>query len=242
MDKNKQILENQIIDKIIEDIKNGLFDKSNILPSENALAKQYCLSRHRIRYVYERLEAMGYIDTKPGIGRFVRLQKNKIEIPLSGNKSFSEKIVELGHQLESQLIDCSYVNDNIKFFEDKLEANDRIIRFCRLRVINGEPVAIHTSFVLESQFPHLMDASKNIQSLFKYYRTKGLREFYYEDSVLSTFLPSYQEKQLLECPSLVPIMLLESTCYDRQSGKLVELTRIIYRSDRFVCKLYSPNH
>lgn len=78
--------------------------------------------------IYDRLEAMGYLITKPGVGRFLRLQKDKIEIPLVANKSFTEKIKEMGYSLESQLIECCEVDVKFKAFENK-DPKDAVIKF-----------------------------------------------------------------------------------------------------------------
>jgi GntR family transcriptional regulator len=72
--------------------------------------------------------------------------------------------------------------------------------------------------------------------MFGYYNKNDYTYFYFKESTLQTLLPTKFERDTLKCPSLVPIMLLESQCIDKLSDKILELTKIIYRGDRFIYK------
>ncbi|MBZ9536211.1 UTRA domain-containing protein, partial [Cytobacillus oceanisediminis] len=74
---------------------------------------------------------------------------------------------------------------------------------------------------------------QEITSIFQYYQEQGYIDFESMQSQLVVVFPNKQERELLKCPSLVPLIQLESGCVDRKSGKVLEYSRNIYRSDCF---------
>lgn len=224
----------QIIDEIIDDINQGVYDDELTLPSENELATLYNVSRMDIRRVYERLTDMGYVKTAPGIGRFVTRHKDIIAIHLHAKTSFTEKMQQQGRRLTTQVIARDVIKGRAAMFAPLHELGGDIVRVSRLRKIDDEVVAIHTSYLSTALFTDVCDASVDLTSMYSYYRDRGYSEFDYENSILHTVLPTESERLILQCPSLVPVLVLNTLCYDKRTNKLVEISNITYRGDRFV--------
>ncbi len=104
----------KLLDKIIFDIHNGVYSHGKLLPSELTLAEQYGFTRYEIRKMYEKLEDMGYVTSKKGVGRYVRNKNNRFFIPQDG-LSFSERVSMQGKKLETL---------NVGFREIKSRAQD----------------------------------------------------------------------------------------------------------------------
>src|SRR4030065_1591331 len=69
-------LSSQILGIIVEQIRNGTFSPDTPLPPENQLATNFKVSRATIRSAFDRLETMGLINRRQGVGTFVRKSSN----------------------------------------------------------------------------------------------------------------------------------------------------------------------
>ncbi len=227
-----------IVDDIISDIQEGKYDPNDKLPSENELADKYMVPRIRIRKAYERLQELGYIYSRQGKGSFVKDRKSQIPLVLSGDVSFSKKMLELGYRLESRTIYCEEIEYNKKIFRFLgVEEDDKVFKIGRLRFVDQTPIALHISFVAQLVFKDIEMAGLEITSMFDYYNKQGFTDFSSAPSTLSVVFPTKFEREVLECSSLVPLLELESGCLDKEGGTVLEYTKILYRSDRFTYEI-----
>ncbi|CRK82207.1 GntR family transcriptional regulator [Neobacillus massiliamazoniensis] len=223
-----------IVDEMISVIKSGKFDPDDKLPSENELAEKYMVPRIMIRKAYERLQEQGFIYSRQGKGSFVKDRKNQIPLVLSGDESFSKKMQEQGYHLETKTIFCEEIDYNKKIFRFLgVEDTNKVFKIGRLRLVDRKPIALHISFVAQVVFQDIEAAGPKITSMFDYYNKQGFLNFFSAPSTLSVAFPTKFEREVLDCASLVPLLVLESGCLDKESGTVLEYTKIIYRSDRF---------
>lgn len=226
--------EELIVDKCIKWINKGIYKANKKLPSENELADELDVPRIVVRRAYERLDLMGYTYSKQGKGRFVRSRKNKISLILSGKESFTEKIEGMGHSLETRLISVKRISYNEHIYNSlTLEQEAVVYKISRLRIVNNEPMAIHTSYIPAVFFPNIVQDSENIKSMFEYHAKNGYHNLTSISSILYIAYPVAKERKILNCQALVPLLTLESNCIDRDSGRVIEHTVIKYRGDCF---------
>ncbi|SFG82872.1 GntR family transcriptional regulator [Desulfotomaculum arcticum] len=224
----------QIVDRLVQQIASGKYAAHHKLPSENVIADQYKVPRIVARKAYERLEEMGYIYKKQGKGSYVKDRHKQVELVLSGDVSFSRKMMEKGYDFQSKTVFCKEIKYNQKIF-DFLETGqgDRVFKIGRLRFVDGQPIAIHISYVAKSVFYDIDTAGPAIASMFEYYHSRGYNEFCSKPSSLSVSFPTKSQRKLLDCSYLIPLLVLESGCVDKRSCTVLEYTRILYRSDCF---------
>ncbi|MDR3540551.1 MAG: GntR family transcriptional regulator [Desulfosporosinus sp.] len=226
--------EMEIVDKLVSLISSGRYNAHDKLPSENEVADQYQLPRISARKAYERLEELGYVYKKQGKGSYVKDRNKQIELVLSGDVSFSQKMIEKGYNFQSKTIFCREIKYNQKICDYlKTDVQDRVFKVGRLRYIDQQPIALHISYVAESVFKDIDTVGMNITSMFKYYQSKGYIEFCSKPSILSVSFSSKSQRDLLNCPYLIPLLVLESGCVDKKTGTVLEYIKIFYRSDRF---------
>ena len=229
-----QDLETLIMDKIMKDIELGIYKPKDKLISENILAEKYRVPRITIRRVYDKLLEMGYIYSIQGKGRYVKERQKSLELVINGNESFSEKMKNKGYDIISQNILCEKVLYNSTIYEElEINKESEVYKIVRTRKIKDTIIAIHSSYVSKGLFKDIEKEGKNITSMFKYYKEKGYREFNSSKSILSVTFPDKEEREIFECPSLIPLIVLESNCVDKFTNKVLEYTKIIYRSDCF---------
>lgn len=226
--------EMEIVDKIVYLIVSGKYNAHDKLPSENDVAEKFEVPRITARRAYERLEELGYIYKIQGKGSYVKDRYKQIELVLSGDVSFSQKMEEKGYNFQSKTIFCKEIKYNKKIF-DYLETDqaDSVFKVGRLRFIDQQPIALHISYVSKSVFEDIDAVGMKIKSMFKYYNSKGYTEFHSKPSFLSVSFPTKLQRKLLNCTYLIPLLVSESGCMDKRTSTVLEYRKIFYRSDCF---------
>lgn len=223
-----------IIDDILQMIMNHQLLPGEKLPSENELADRYHVPRMTVRKALNQLEGRGYIYAKQGKGRYLKQAAAPIKLHLTGKESFTEKMKQAGYNLHTENITCELFPYQKKIF-DALEAfpDEPVYQIARVRYIDGEPIAIHRSFVREHTFPNIKEDGHTILSMFAYYRQHGYEKFASSKAFLSVAFPTVVEQSMLAAKTMIPLLMVESNCIDQQSEQVLEYTKILYRSDKF---------
>ncbi|WP_413375524.1 GntR family transcriptional regulator [Alkalihalobacillus sp. 1P02AB] len=227
---------------IIDEINNMIAGKEVLplekLPSENELADRFDVPRLTVRNALIQLELRGNIVAKKGKGRYVREPASLIHLHLTGEESFSDKMKQAGYSLRTENIVFKKMEfDEGLYQELEVREENSIYEVARVRFIDEQPLAIHRSYVSDRTFPLIEKDGPMITSMFSYYRQFGYTHFTSSKSLLSIVYPTAAEQELLNMPSMIPLILLESNTVDEQTGKLLEYTKISYRSDKFKYKL-----
>lgn len=236
----KNEIEIMIFDKLMLEINENKYKVDDKLPSENELADIYNVPRIMIRRVYEYLEDNGYIYSKQGKGRYLKEKSYQLELVLMGKESFSKKMKDKGYDIETKTAFFEKIEYDKKIYDNLAVCEEEeVYKVGRLRIFQKKPVAIHVSYVAKSVFKDIDKEGKDIVSMFEYYNKKGYSSFKSSKSILSISTPTIEERELLECPRLIPLIILESNCIDEKTEKLLEFTKIIYRGDCFKYNLCS---
>ena len=131
-------------------IKNGM-KRGDPFPTEHELAEKLGISRTAIREALKRLETLGIIEVRLGVGRFVR--EFNFEVILKGLpynlemdiKNFRE-VLEVRFCLESWFI----AKDINKFTKENIAELKEILKKLKFQVLNNfeekELVEIHSQF------------------------------------------------------------------------------------------------
>ncbi|QGH36707.1 UTRA domain-containing protein [Gracilibacillus salitolerans] len=227
-------IESKILDDLMQKIIAKKFKVGEKLPSENELSDQYRVPRTTVRRTLAKLEERGFIYSQRGIGRYVKNESFQVELNLNGRTSFTDKIKQSGHQLITKNLGCERMEFDEHIY-NRLVANseDSVYKISRLRFIQEEPIAIHTSYVNQRVCPDIQQDGSTIQSMFSYYRQLGYTNLINRNSLLSVTFPTLSEQQLLSCNSMEPLIMIESNCLDASSDKILEHTKVLYRSNKF---------
>ncbi|HBZ11799.1 MAG TPA: GntR family transcriptional regulator [Bacillus bacterium] len=229
-----QDVEQMIVDDLMKAIMQDKFKPNERLPSENDLANDYRVPRIKVRNALQKLEEMGYIYSQQGKGRFLKDSQQQIELHLTGSKSFTEKMLSSGYPLKTKNVSCEKIAYHPRIYSAlQVTESDEVFKISRLRLIEEKPVALHSSYVAKSTFPNIEQDGAQLRSMFAYYRQMGYMEFTSSASHLSISFPTSEERSMLECTALVPLLIVESNCIAEPQNKVLEYTKIIYRSDSF---------
>ncbi|OPL08845.1 MAG: hypothetical protein AVO33_07970 [delta proteobacterium ML8_F1] len=223
-----------ILDELVQRIEKGGFKPQEPLPSENMLSQKYQVTRHCIRKVYERLSEMGYIKTEQGKGRWLKIQKQKIKTPARWGRSFQSEMEALSLPHETQNIDFEEVPGDSRLMAALgLSPRNRVYRITRLRLVDKEPVAAHITYLTDRDFPLIAEEGPGIHSITEYLESKNCAATV-TTLEMATRLPTLKEQALLKCPSLVPVMKMETFFIKKADRTTIGYGEVVFRGDRFV--------
>lgn len=210
------------------------------IPTERSLAADFDVSRTTVRQALADLTVEGRLLRVQGKGTFAAEPKVAQRLQLS---SYTEDMRAQGREPSSRLLDIAEIPA-----EGELSAllglrtGAKILRMQRLRLADGEPMAIETSHLPLGRFRGLRKYVSSGGSLYQVLRERYDVEMGHAEETIETALAGPHEAELLGADVGMPMLLLSRHSYD-MSEKPVEWVRSVYRGDRykFVAELNRPS-
>ena len=228
-------LYNQLIDKLIDEIKNNLSEGDKLL-SEREICQKYDVSRTTVRLALTELEDLGYVFKRHGKGTFVSgLWKEMSD--LSDSYSFTEHMKSLGKNPKTMIIEFTQTFAN-KVVAKKLGLKDgaEVYRLVRLRVADNIPMMYETSYVPVSLFPNLTAKLINSKPLYNIFYQDYQCEISYADEEFYASLVQEKEAQYLGVEVNDACLRIQRETH-RKDNQVIEYTISVARSDQFVYKI-----
>ena len=228
--QDHRLLYLQVIDKIKQDIEDGVYTENEKLPSEYVLAKQLGVSRATLREALRILEDENTIIRRHGVGTFINakpLFSSGIEqlssvtamITQAGMKPgtiFLSSETEMPSEETIRALNCS---------ED-----EAVVMIERIRTANDEPVVYCIDKILAKHLPYYN--SYKDESLFNI-----LESF---SSIRVTYAVSYIEplgfhekiSPLLQCEPETALLVLKQMHYDENDRPILYSVNY-FKSNKF---------
>jgi GntR family transcriptional regulator len=210
---------------ILEDLAPG-----DALPPERTLAERLGVSRMTLRRVLEDLSREGLLIRRQGRGTFAADRPTAQPLTMS---SFSEHMLAAGLAPSSKTL--SFINQTAGARLGRrlnISPSDGVFRIVRLRLADGEPVAIESLHVPQSLVEGLSGSDLEEES---FYSLLSRRFGVIVTSAVQTIeatVTTAEESELLGVPLHTPALLFEVVARD-EAGTVVEFTRSIFRGDRY---------
>lgn len=228
----------KIKDYLLDGIIKEQFKQNEKMPSDHTLVEQFNVPRIKVRNVYNLLEKMGYIYSRQGIGRFLKHQRKQLDVVMTGDVSFSEKMRKQTPNFRSVVTTVEHVpRDHIIYSKSYVNTIYNLYLIERLCFIEEEPAIIHRSYVVLENFPAIKKAGQKYTSMYELYKQYGYDHFRSSFSKLAVAFPTELERVMLGCEILVPLVRVESDSWADDGETLLEYTEILYRTDRFSFQL-----
>lgn len=231
IDKESRIpLYYQLMEIIIEMIEVENLKEDDKLPSERELCEKYDISRATVRKAIEELEKEGYIYKKHGKGTFI--SPRKFAQNLLRFYSFTEEMKKTGKEPTSKVLDFKVIESDDKLAKKmNLKISKKVYKFTRLRLADGEPMMLETSFVPCDRFPNLTKKELQENAMYDIFIKKYNATLTKAEEIFQPVLTRDFEADLLEYVKDYPSMMIERITYERD--KIIEYTKGIARGDRF---------
>ena len=171
VDKNLDVPLHIQLYKIIKDmIESGKLKEGTSLMSERELGKLQNISRMTVNKAIINLVNEGLLERRQGKGTFVSYKKQQYRFQKL--KGFTEVMSERGFKISNKILSFEIGTQN-KAIRDNLGINNKdeiIYKIKRLRIIDNEPFALETVYILERMCPDLKDILNENDSLYRILR------------------------------------------------------------------------
>jgi len=221
----------QIGDALRVRIEKGELVPGDRIPSENELTDQYHVSRNTVRLAISSLTLDGLVYRVKGRGTFVAAER--MSYGLMHMSSFSEEMRLRGLVPGSQVLSFVRELPSKRMSQIlKLKQDQMLYRVERLRLADGEPMALNLSFIPEFLCPDLDHEDLSSGSLYALLENQYGYRLGYAEYVIKT--TSADERQAKWLGVLMDDILLvrEGTTY-LEDGTPIEHTILYNRGDRY---------
>jgi GntR family transcriptional regulator len=216
----------QLADLIRGAIRSGALKVGSAIPSERDIGERGGISRVTVRKAIETLLKEGLLSRRHGSGTYVA---PRIEQPAGRLGGFSAEMVGRGLVPGSVLLQA---DEGLATPQEamvlSLALDATVVRLKRVRLANGEPLAIEHAIV-PAQF--VGDAGAVGASLYAALGARGHKPVRGVQR-LQASLATSEEARLLSIPPHAAVLRIERRTF-LADGRPVEFTRSAYRGDRY---------
>lgn len=212
-----------------EAIRSGMLEHGDALPAERDLADYANISRVTVRKAVDDLVKDGLLSRRHGSGTFVVKPMPRVEQPLTRLTSFTEVMERGGLATKSEWLERGlFAPSPEEMMMLGLAPGTRVARLGRLRIGNDRPLAIeHASISVE----FLPDPAIVTGSLYVELAKRDARPVRAIQRISACNI-NRRDADLLAVSEGAAGLSIERVSY-LASGRVVELTRSLYRGDAY---------
>jgi len=220
----------QIEQTILDQIQHKLIKPGAQLPTEAELAQKYQVSRITAKRALDELVKQGWAYRMQGRGTFVAQTRIR---DISGFGSFSEDIKSRGLVpgakvlLFTEIKPEPDIRERLHLIEDEL-----VILLKRLRLANGEPVAVETAYLPGRFFPSLVNENLTNKSLYSILTEKYQIIPTWADAEIEAREATKEEGSLLKLGRKKSVLAARRVTF-AANYDVIETVDSVYRGDRF---------
>lgn len=231
-DKAPVALYYQLKEILIDKIKSNEWSIGSKIPTERELCEMYKVSRTTVRQALNELENTGYLNRKQGKGTFVIAPK--MEQRLSYFYSFSEEIRKMGYTPGTRILDFNIVGaDKNIAYQLNVSEGTKVYSIKRLRLANGEPFALETSYIPYEACVGLTPDEVSNKGLYNTLKSKYNITPSQAEEVFYAALINGKDAAYLQVKNGFPGLYLERTTYYDDSNKPIEYCKCIIKGDSY---------
>ena len=211
---------------LIESLSPG-----DAIPSERQLSIDLGVSRLTVRAALDDLVREGYLLRRRGAGTFV--SEPKVAKGVGTVTSFSDDMRERGMTPASRTLDLQVVPAGARLGRIlHVSPAEPVAVIKRLRLADGDPMAIELLHVRQSLVPDLTAADLEVNSFYDLLASRYQVEIVGGTQTVEPTVTNEEESNALGVPLHSPALLFERVTR-AASGDIVEFTSSTYRGDRY---------
>ncbi|QCC41906.1 GntR family transcriptional regulator [Bacillus sp. DU-106] len=219
----------QIADVLEQNIRDGLFNETKKLPTEEALMNRFEVSRNTIRKVISQLVNRGYIFQVQGSGMFLRETSVTDYINLGSLRGLTKNLVS--QNIETKVLELEVIDADEEIAKRmQCEARTRLYFLKRLRIVDAKPFSIEVSYFKKDIIPYLNEEIA-LSSVYSYFIEDLRLNIGFADKVISCEKVNKENAQLLELNEGDPALLIENTVY-LVNGTIFELSQSMFHYEK----------
>ncbi len=199
------------------------------IPSERQLSADLGVSRLTLRAALDDLAREGYLVRRRGSGTYVQHPKISQELTIT---SFSDDMRRRGMVPGSRTLSMSTILAGARLGRSlNVSPSEQIVVVKRLRLADGESMAIETLHIPEALVPGLTPKALS-GSFYDLLRDRYGVKIAEGIQAIEPTVTNEEESEVLGVPLHSPAFLFERTSRD-DAGRTVEFVQSVYRGDRY---------
>jgi GntR family transcriptional regulator len=202
----------------------GRLERGSRLPPERTLAGRLGVSRMTLRHALESLERRGLVERRVGRDGGTFVAEPKLE--LTGTSALSDQLRGLGLRAGARVL----VAEERDATGDEAVLGRRVFAVERVRLADGDPVALERTTFPAEVYPGLLDGPLE-GSLYDLIRSRYAEVPVRAVERLEPGLASATDAGALGIEPGAPVMLVERVAYGAD-GRPLERSRDVFRGDR----------
>jgi DNA-binding GntR family transcriptional regulator len=227
-----------VYEQLKDRIKAGIYSRGGMLPSETQLRKEFSVSLITVRRAVRELGLDGLVDSRQGIGNFVRERpRDGVIIGLS---NFTSSVASGRLRIVRTLLTDEMIPAPSAIAAKLgVQAGSVIRHLVRLDSEGAAPLSVDKVYMppaLASAIDPAMAAAPLFAHLWQLKTHRSLVRTHYEITVK---IPSMEEQQQLQIDSMVPVLVASETVMD-STETIAMVVVTYYRGDR--CQLSGTVH
>jgi GntR family transcriptional regulator len=220
----------RVIDRLKEDVKNGVYKEKQKLPSEFDLAKELGVSRATLREALRVLEEENVVIRRHGVGTFVN-SKPLFSSGIEQLCTITEMISNAGKKPGTIFLKSSLMNLTE---EEKQKFNAKedleVMAIERVRTADGEPVVYCVDKVPKDVLSDLSEYKE--ESLLNIINKKTNKRITYAVAYIEPLGYHQKVSPILECDPETALLVLKQMHYD-QNDEPILYSINYFRADKF---------
>ncbi len=221
----------QLKNSLLMQITSNQLAPHQQLPSERELCEQFGVSRTTVRQAINEMIHEGLVYSRAGKGTFV--SEPKINQQLRTLTGFSQDVLERGGTPSSQVLEARLIPATPDLAERlQVTLETELVLLSRLRLANGMPLAIETSYLNHSYCKDILQHDFSNASLYHVLQTEYQLRLVRAEQTIEAGLANPQELALLKMHPPAAILKMERLTTTDQDVRL-EYTVSVYRGDRY---------
>lgn len=214
-----------------ERIRTSDWKPGDLIPSERELGETYGISRMTARQAITELVNEGLLYREQGKGTFV--SQHKITQQLIRLTGFTEDIRTRGQRPGTKVLSAQmYPADETTAERLRIKAGEMLFRLQRLRLADGEPLAIELSLISFKGCERLLEEDLENNSLYRVLETKYGLPLMEAEQELEAGLAGNEEAHLLKIPVGSAVLFTRRTTYTERNQP-IEYARSVYCGNKY---------
>ncbi|MGC2473902.1 MAG: GntR family transcriptional regulator [Candidatus Sulfotelmatobacter sp.] len=230
----------QIVDQVRTLIKKNKLKQGQTFCSEGDIAQLLGVSKMPVRQAFQKLRSEGLLviakGKRPVIG------SGRVPWNFQQLRGFSEEMRRRGLVPSAKLLGMKLIEPELEVAQAlKLSPEERVYCATRLRLVNGDPVAVVTSYLPARIFTGIDHQDLEKQSLYHIFEHSYKRKLHWAEEVIGASVAGEEEASVLEANVGIPILVIKETSYDTQNIA-IEYSVSLLRGDRYTARVISVRH
>ncbi|NPV87299.1 MAG: GntR family transcriptional regulator [Anaerolineae bacterium] len=225
----------QIIESILQSIRDGVYQPGQQLPTQRELCEQYHISLMTMRKVLDELHRMQVIHSIPGKGTYVSPRRQETDYgTLIG---FEEQMARLGLKPRTQTLEIKRMPAPTVIAEIlRIQPGQMIVYVYRLRFADERPISLYKVYIPLYLAPDIIERGLAEKSLFKMLREEYGYKLVGSRNTVSAVVPDDEAKRLLDLTETTALLLREQVTFI-ETGEVIEYSVNLSRGDMY-CTRY----